>query len=228
MIHFFTFWNKRKSIDETDENKYTCLHSASLIGSLTIIQYVIKNGADIENQNTQDKNPLFIASENGHIPVVEYLIKKGYRYDVQNRQSHSLFVYACENKKRKFVEYILSKEKSSFSIDELCRDHPLHYACENGHLPVVQYLIEKGANIEAKDWKEKHLHLASIFERTDVLKYLVSKGANKISKNKDDKTPFDLAYNDEIRKLLKRRKTFHLEELTKKTNDTKKETRRSL
>ena len=26
----------------------------------------------------------------------------------------------------------------------------LHAACLNGHLPIVQYLIEKGANIEAK------------------------------------------------------------------------------
>ena len=30
-------------------------------------------------------------------------------------------------------------------------DTALHVACEKGHLPVVQYLIEKGANIEAKD-----------------------------------------------------------------------------
>ena len=28
---------------------------------------------------------------------------------------------------------------------------PLHFACWNDHLPVVQYLIDKGANIEAKN-----------------------------------------------------------------------------
>ena len=28
---------------------------------------------------------------------------------------------------------------------------PLHFACNNGHLPIVQYLIEKGANIEELD-----------------------------------------------------------------------------
>ena len=28
---------------------------------------------------------------------------------------------------------------------------PLIYAAENDHLPVVEYLVERGANIEAKD-----------------------------------------------------------------------------
>ena len=28
---------------------------------------------------------------------------------------------------------------------------PLTYAAENGHLPVVEYLVEKGADMEAKD-----------------------------------------------------------------------------
>ena len=28
---------------------------------------------------------------------------------------------------------------------------PLMYATANGHLPVVEYLVEKGADVEAKD-----------------------------------------------------------------------------
>ena len=56
----------------------------------------------------------------------------------------------------------------------------LHYACEKGYLEIVQYLIEKGASIEAKDEDQKTpLHIASIWGQTDVVKYLVSKGANK-------------------------------------------------
>ena len=37
----------------------------------------------------------------------------------------------------------------------LCMDQygttPLIYAAYNGHLPVVEYLVEKGADLEAKD-----------------------------------------------------------------------------
>ena len=28
---------------------------------------------------------------------------------------------------------------------------PLLFAAENGHLPVIEYLLERGANVQAKD-----------------------------------------------------------------------------
>ena len=55
---------------------------------------------------------------------------------------------------------------------------PPHIACKNGHLPVAQYLVEIRANIEAKDSNEQTpLHYTSRWDKTDIAKYLVSKGA---------------------------------------------------
>ena len=69
---------------------------------------------------------------------------------------------------------------------------------------IVEYLVSKGANIEAKDdYNYTPLHLASYFGKPDIVKYLVSKGANKNAKDKDGKTPYDLAANNEIRNILK-------------------------
>ena len=66
----------------------------------------------------------------------------------------------------------------------------------NGSLSVVQYLIEKGANIEARDKDQKTpLHFASNEGKTDVVKYLISKGANKNTKNQDSETSYDVAEN---------------------------------
>ena len=84
-------------------------------------------------------------------------------------------------------------------------------SCEKGYLPIVQYLVEKGANIEAKDKDQQTLILFT--SRSDVIKYLVSKGANKNAKDKHGQTPYDFAPNFEIRELLKWRKTFQREEL---------------
>ena len=72
------------------------------------------------------------------------------------------------------------------------------------HLPIVEYLISKGANIEAKDNDDQTpLHWASKHGNTNVVKYLVSKGANKTTRDKDGKIPCDLADTDEIRIILK-------------------------
>jgi ankyrin repeat protein len=35
---------------------------------------------------------------------------------------------------------------------------PLHYASENGHLDIVEYLLNKGANIESKNNDTFHIH----------------------------------------------------------------------
>ena len=73
------------------------------------------------------------------------------------------------------------------------KDKYLMIACREGHLHIAQYLIEKGANIEAKDINQKTpLHIASSSGKTDVVKYLVSQGANKTVKNKLGKAPYDV------------------------------------
>ena len=41
-----------------------------------------------------------------------------------------------------------------------------------------------------------------MFKCTNAIEYLVSKGANKNAKNNRGKTPYDIAENDEIRKML--------------------------
>ena len=92
------------------------------------------------------------------------------------------------------------------------KETPLHTACLNGRLPIVQYLIEKGADIEAKNQEKKTpLHYASWNGQTNVVKYLLSKGANKNAKNTSGTTPYDItcysikdrSQKNIIRELLK-------------------------
>ena len=45
--------------------------------------------------------------------------------------------------------HLIEKDANTDEKDEYQRT-TLHYACGSGNLPIVQFLIEKGANIEAK------------------------------------------------------------------------------
>lgn len=60
---------------------------------------------------------------------------------------------------------------------------PLHLAVENGKLNVVEYLVSKGANINAKKSGWAPLHIAAI-GKLDIVKYLIDKGADVNTKNK--------------------------------------------
>ena len=45
---------------------------------------------------------------------------------------------------------------TDISIINRVRRTPLHYACENDHLPIVEYLISKGANINGSGCTALH------------------------------------------------------------------------
>ena len=60
---------------------------------------------------------------------------------------------------------------------------PLHFACKHGYIHIVQFLIEKGADIEAKDKNQNTpLYFASSKGHDPVVQYLIDHGA-KIDAN---------------------------------------------
>nr|KAG5709692.1 hypothetical protein BaRGS_027717 [Batillaria attramentaria] len=61
---------------------------------------------------------------------------------------------------------------------------PLHHAARKGHLHIVTFLVNWGANLFALD-NDHHtaLNLASLYEKVDVMQYLDSVSAQKQSEN---------------------------------------------
>ena len=75
------------------------------------------------------------------------------------------------------------------------------YCCQGlghdkSHLQIVQYLIEKCANIEAKDYAENTtLHWACFINDLPIVQYLIEKGVNVEANNEDQSTPLYLPIN---------------------------------
>jgi prepilin-type N-terminal cleavage/methylation domain-containing protein len=80
---------------------------------------------------------------------------------------------------------------------------PLHYAASHGHKDVAELLIEKGAEVDAKDIRlETPLHYAvcssydvakSHCGQIDVVRLLVANGADPNAKDKEGRTPLSYA-----------------------------------
>ena len=61
-------------------------------------------------------------------------------------------------------------------------------------LQIVQYLIEKGADIEAQNqYQYTPLHIACLKGHLEIVQYLIEKRANIEAKNKNQKTPLHFA-----------------------------------
>ncbi|XP_022187213.1 myotrophin [Nilaparvata lugens] len=98
-------------------------------------------------------------------------------------------------------DYVESKE-----IDlnkEIDGRPPLHYAADYGQDHVIQYLIQKGADVNIKDKHGISVLLAAIWEgHTNCVKTLLDKGACKDGVAPDGTSYLDAADKDEIKKLL--------------------------
>jgi ankyrin repeat protein len=75
---------------------------------------------------------------------------------------------------------LIEVRKLDVDILNLKKETPLHYAVRNGQLEVTQYLLDRGANINAqRDFGAGALHLAFLSYDTEaVLQLLLSKGAD--------------------------------------------------
>ena len=114
---------------------------------------------------------IFIATKNGQLAFVQFLTEK---FGVS-------FNKKAENN---YGDGIIYKG-----------DTPIHVASSKGHLPIVEYLIDKGANIEAKNnMRFTPLHIAYFNNSLQVVKYLTQKGANVEAKDENqDKVKLKLS-----------------------------------
>ncbi len=74
----------------------------------------------------------------------------------------------------------------------------LHIAVQQGDLPLVQFLCEKTKmEVNALEYKTKSrntpMHLACAFGHLDIVRYFRSRGVNSFGRNRNNKTPFELA-----------------------------------
>jgi ankyrin repeat protein len=89
-------------------------------------------------------------------------------------------------------------------------------AASQKNLKIVQFLVQKGANKEAKDindWTPLH-HSANINRNLMVVRFLVEKKADILTKTKEGETPLHLAQKNECTSIVN---YLHNLELSKKT-----------
>ncbi|XP_019861831.1 PREDICTED: serine/threonine-protein phosphatase 6 regulatory ankyrin repeat subunit A-like, partial [Amphimedon queenslandica] len=156
--HILEWYSQEYSVDitnYTDNNKYTLAHYAAYKGKLHCLQELInKYQCDVNATNTDDGSiVLHKACERGHVPVVLYLTS------LPQLENHQLDLCAVNDKGMA----------------------PIHLACGNGRLNLIQYIIEHiPSSLELPHSKHGHTpFLAAVyFNQLEVIKYLISKKCN--------------------------------------------------
>eukprot|EP00039_Didymoeca_costata_P010100 m.135324 g.135324 ORF g.135324 m.135324 type:complete len:1652 (+) comp14708_c0_seq14:81-5036(+) len=204
------------SVDVNQEavNGTTATWCAAALGHAEIVAALGAAGADVSiaklttgkrvlaapQLDPDGTSPLDVALRGGHIKVVQELINSGAFIEDGEQMMMVGCVSGQLDKVKKGIEGGASPRKGLGH-----EGGPLWVACHFGHVEVVEYLVEQGADVDQVTISSP-LHGACETGHTDIVRYLLSKNANVtgVSK-KSKKTTLGVATENgysEITKLL--------------------------
>ncbi|AGD93071.1 putative ankyrin repeat protein [Megavirus lba] len=184
------------------KHKDCAMRLAAKNGHLDLVKYFVEKGANITAKNNY---VLKKASKYGHLHIIKYLYSihiylhsdDNYAYRIATKYNHlniikylnldsylipwwikkdSLFHFS-ESGNLEAVKYLADY------VERMWWDYALVCSSRNGHIEIVKYFVEKGANIYAHE--ENPLICACKYGYTDIILYLIEKGMsiddNKLS-----------------------------------------------
>ncbi|HBL98242.1 TPA: hypothetical protein DDZ86_01195 [Candidatus Dependentiae bacterium] len=156
----------------------------------------IADGADINGVDKLGRTPLHCATEiSNNIETIKYLVGKGVDVDKIHNKTRCPALY--EALKRGDFEAIecLVGAKANIKLPYINTWNFLHDAAtENWSASVVKYLIEHDLNIDQVNVAyQSSLHIAAREGNYGIVKCLVEAGASISLKDENNKTPRDLA-----------------------------------
>jgi serine/threonine-protein phosphatase 6 regulatory ankyrin repeat subunit B len=169
------------------------IHDAAARGDLPAVTSLLAKGTDVNARTDDGQTALMFASSNGHKDVVQLLVDKG--ADV-NAKTTAQIITAMQ------FGGNFSGTAEIYSVGS----RALVFAATHGHTEVVQLLLAKGANVNAKDETGyTALINASAYGHKEVVQLMLGKGADVNAKANNGTSALSIASqhgDNEIKELL--------------------------
>jgi len=156
-------------LNQIDENGYTLLHYAALLGQIKMVRYLIDNGADVNistvaatGEHKDIKYPEMTAldivvDKQSHVDLAILLFEAGANVSpAENGKSHLIHVVA-KNGLLNHIQTLIERDPELVHVKDGLNQTPLLWAASRGHHEVVAFLITKGADVNlATEHAEDH------------------------------------------------------------------------
>jgi ankyrin repeat protein len=153
---------------------------------------------DLNTIRFERMTPLHRAVTHNNISFVEYLLNKGAKLNIDAHFGGYPLDFALFLNYYDIAELLLKYKAPSLFADLYLPD-----AIENRDIIKTGLLLRTGADIKRKDYLDNTpLHAASKSGDVEIIKLLLKYKADRSAKNRDGKTPADVAANEEARSLV--------------------------
>ena len=156
----------------------TSIHFAAEFGHVNTVKYLVEScNHDINVEDKYGNTPLYMACFYNHLPVVEYLTGQPNCNINSNNERHPLLA-ATDKEHLEIVKYLIESTDCDINVrEEGTGSTPLHKACYNGSLSIVEYLRSKPqCDIKAIDNKlNQPLHYAACQGHKEIVSILGKK-----------------------------------------------------
>ncbi|MCI4392341.1 hypothetical protein PGIGA_G00144960 [Pangasianodon gigas] len=163
---------KRKQVNAVDTLGQTALHRAALAGHIQICRLLLSYGADPSIISLQG----FTAAQMGNEAVQQILSEN---IPTRNSDADYRFLEAAKAGDLDTVKQLCSPQNVNCRDLEGRHSTPLHFAAGYNRVAVVEYLLQHGADVHAKDKGGLvPLHNACSYGHYEVAELLVRHGAS--------------------------------------------------
>ncbi|XP_063924409.1 uncharacterized protein LOC135138374 [Zophobas morio] len=162
-------------------------------GYASIVEYLLKCGAKINEADIHGWTPLYAVSSNGHKDIVECLVKCGAEINRANKYGQTPLYAASSEGHQKIAEYLV-KCGADINLADAAGSTPLYTASSKGHEEIVKCLVIGGAEINrANNEGWTPLQAASSEGHEKTVQCLVKGGAEINRANNKGWTPLYIA-----------------------------------
>eukprot|EP01041_Mallomonas_annulata_P007463 gene7463-15275_t len=104
---------------------------------------------------------------------------------------HQIFSW-CRHKKISYLSYALMQKQFDINMTDENGNTALIIACQNGHMQIVQLLVEYGADVRTSNYKgNTPLHYCFAFSFQDLGEFLIQHGADEFAVNEEGLTCYE-------------------------------------